>query len=510
MRAALERYGREKNTTGPRPKETVREQVRARLSLAVGGTIMQSISASLSKGTLKSAPLLDPPIATGLTESVNKIYDIVLKHGPVSREEWGQLPALFRRVRHLLRVYYDAVFTHRKTVEFKFCDMKDMSDVGLKLHECGLFLQLSPGRLSACLSSAPDLETFIFDDPIDLGRWRLEAAAIEQTVKADPEADDDDRERALELENKSGNDLAAYQLSFFLGDVLVAFLINPANDNKDKARQAKAMGRLVMMSTTPLYQLAFGDALTDAMRPVYWTPTPRCSSGFRMRAACQRWSRTGTLKDGLCKTAMEKLPGKAWAHQTPESLLGIMRGLIRKLEFEGDDFAETPIFVIILHQIYSRYGLEPFERASHLSDFEIIFYFLHRRLSKKPEKFQSAHEWLPLLKKYRNVPGATRKRHGWMILTISGRWDLLAMCGYGCGYAECPETSALLRLKEARVRGTRDPVVEDRLFQWGGASKACARCKAVSYCGAACQKADWKRHKSECAAEAAKNKNEEI
>ena len=36
------------------------------------------------------------------------------------------------------------------------------------------------------------------------------------------------------------------------------------------------------------------------------------------------------------------------------------------------------------------------------------------------------------------------------------------------------------------------------------------RCKAVSYCGTACQKADWKSHKSECEKEAAKNKNEEI
>ena len=128
-----------------------------------------------------------------------------------------------------------------------------------------------------------------------------------------------------------------------------------------------------------------------------------------------------------------------------------------------------------MHQIYSRYGLEPFERASHLSDHEIIFYFLHRRLSKKPEKFQSAAEWLPLLKKYRNVPNATRQRHGWMILTISGRWDLFGTGYYGCKYGGCPETSALERLKVARVRGRRDPVVEDRLFQWGGASKACAR-----------------------------------
>ena len=150
--------------------------------------------------------------------------------------------------------------------------MQDISDVGIKLHECGLFLQLSPSRLRACLSTAPEMETFVLDDPIDLGRWRLEAAAVQQTVNADPEADDDDRERAMDLEDKAGNDIAAYQLAFFLGDVLVAFLLNPVNDEKDRERQEKAMKRLVMISTSPMYRRALGDALTDAMRPVYWTP----------------------------------------------------------------------------------------------------------------------------------------------------------------------------------------------------------------------------------------------
>ncbi|KAF9233821.1 hypothetical protein BU15DRAFT_90206 [Melanogaster broomeanus] len=412
-----------------------------------------------------------------MTESVTRIHSIVMKHGTVSRAEWTEatlLPALFRRVRHLLRVYYDVV-----------------------LHEVGLFLQLNPGRFRACLSSAPEMETFVLDDPIDLGQWRLAAAAIEEAVKADPEADDGDRERMGDLEDKSGKDCAAYQLAFFLGDVLVAFLINPANDEKDKERQRKAMKKLVMMSTIPVYRRAFGDPLTDAMRPIYWTPK-----------VLVKFSHAGGLPALIGDWPWRKLPEQAWARQTAESLLGIMRELIRKIEMDGDEFTETPMFAGIMHQIYSRYGIDPFERASRLSEHEIIFYFLHRRLSKKPEKFQNAGEWLPLLKKYRNVPNATRKRHGWMIHTVSGRWDLLTF--YGCKFAGCPERSDLLELKALRVRGQRDPVVEDRLFQWGGASKACTRCKAVSYCGLACQKADWKRHKSECAKEAAGNKNEEI
>ena len=33
----------------------------------------------------------------------------------------------------------------------------------------------------------------------------------------------------------------------------------------------------------------------------------------------------------------------------------------------------------------------------------------------------------------------------------------------------------------------------------GAGFKHCSRCKQASYCGAACQNADWKRHKTRCA-----------
>ncbi|KAF9225005.1 hypothetical protein BS17DRAFT_779435 [Gyrodon lividus] len=46
---------------------------------------------------------------------------------------------------------------------------------------------------------------------------------------------------------------------------------------------------------------------------------------------------------------------------------------------------------------------------------------------------------------------------------------------YGCKYAGCPERSDLVKLQACWVRERRDPVVEDRLLQWGGASKACTR-----------------------------------
>mmetsp|Transcript_1938 Transcript_1938/g.2863 ORF Transcript_1938/g.2863 Transcript_1938/m.2863 type:complete len:100 (+) Transcript_1938:990-1289(+) len=45
-----------------------------------------------------------------------------------------------------------------------------------------------------------------------------------------------------------------------------------------------------------------------------------------------------------------------------------------------------------------------------------------------------------------------------------------------CGHRSCQE-------KEKKVKGFRN----------------CSRCKRIAYCSKECQRADWKRHKEECA-----------
>lgn len=94
-------------------------------------------------------------------------------------------------------------------------------------------------------------------------------------------------------------------------------------------------------------------------------------------------------------------------------------------------------------------------------------------MSRKPEQYKEYSAIRGLLKKYTRVPSTTRRRHGWMILTISGRWDCLTL--YGCANPDCTERDELLRLRELRKRGVRDPVVEERLYRWGGESKACTK-----------------------------------
>lgn len=186
-----------------------------------------------------------------------------------------KVPTLLRRIRHLLRVYYDAKLSGRKPAEFKYCDLQDISKVGLDLHECGLTLQLMPGRLRALFRHALAMDTFLLEEPLDLGKWRTHSFARNEAVAADIESTDDDRMDACELEEKAGHDLAAYQMSFFVGDVLVAWLLLSPADAAEERRAARAMEKLVEYACSPPYRKgqALGDALTDAMRPVYTTRT---------------------------------------------------------------------------------------------------------------------------------------------------------------------------------------------------------------------------------------------
>jgi hypothetical protein len=135
--------------------------------------------------------------------------------------------------------------------------------------------------------------------------------------------------------------------------------------------------------------------------------------------------------------------------------------------------------VNILYQIFVRYGSDPFGAASAHSSEHLLYYFLHRRLTKSthPERYRSRAHFEQLVSRFLCVPRATRRRHGWILLSVSGRWDCITH--YGCRNAACPEKTELLKLRDKRIRGRRDPHVEERLFKWGAQSKICARLAAV-------------------------------
>ncbi|KAF9804512.1 hypothetical protein IEO21_09354 [Rhodonia placenta] len=425
---------------------------------------------------IQFAPLLDPPVSGGMTDTLSRLKAIIMKEGPVSQSEYTEVPVLLRRLRYLLRAFYDAKIMKKSPVDPKYYDLKSMADVGLQLHRLGIYLQLKPARLRALCKTAPDTEVLVLDEPMDIGKWRKQAHNAAQALLEDPESNDSESVSVAELEVSADDDLAAFEMVPFVADVLVAFIQIPAHDNADKRRKGKALKRLVEFSTCPLHRSALGDYLADSMRPLYGSDklTQDFVAAGGLPALVLDWAES--FATTTSQKALDKLHSGAWQNQSVESLQHILRGLIHKVEKDVDEAVVNPLFVRIVHEIYSRYGKAPFERGSQLSHNEIIIFFLWRRFSSKPNAYKSPEAILGLLKKYRNVPWTTRQRHGWMTLSISGRWDCIEM--YGCKHADCPERQVLLYLKEKRIRAKPAQGMSRSVRVW--------------------TKADWKTHKETC------------
>jgi len=304
-----------------------------------------------------------------------------------------------------------------------------------------------------------------------------------------------------------------HYVGFFFGDVLSAWLLVKPLDDVEKQRVDRAAERLVEIYTNPLYKNALGDSLTDPMFAIY-----------RDQQAMVRFARRGGLvplfndwadsiaKDTACHSAIADLLPEAWENQTEASLFGIMRALRYKVAVESDETVVSPVFARVLHEIFSRYKLSPFEKASQIHDENdtILFNFLYKRLSRKPSAFRTLEGMQGLLQKYTHIPKIVRSRYVWLTLPLSGKWNALEDARYGCCRPECPEKKALLNLKQRRKRGVRNPEVEDRLTTWGEQSKFCKRCWTVTYCSVECQRAHWERHRPDCKEKDPQEKNEMI
>ncbi|KAJ7064760.1 hypothetical protein C8F01DRAFT_1354339 [Mycena amicta] len=421
---------------------------------------------------------------------------------PGQRVEFAKLPFLLKRIRHLLRVFYDFKVGRRVHPDMVFCDWKHTFDVGLILHKVGLCLQLDPPRLRAAMDAGGrELEAFLLDDDLDVGDFRKAAIIVEKRVAADVEAEDEERMAASEIEDAASEDLAAHIMAWFYGDMTVAFILNEhEGSTPDEKRWAKkALARLAHWSTSLTLRDTLGDSLTDAMRPIYWSAPVLikfCLAGG-LAALFGDWVNSSCRE--LCEDALKKLPDAAWENQTSASLAAITRELQAKLHQESDDIADTPIFIDACFSMYTHYGLAPLQRAGRREspNDPVVFYYLAHHLKRlSPSHQPTRADFARILADYKAMPSSTQKRYGWANLTISGRWDCLDY--YGCEANGCPEKKALEALRARRVRGVRDPVVERRLEEWGTKTMACKACGSVAYCSPGCQRAHWPTHKPEC------------
>lgn len=460
---------------------------------------MQAITGSplAAKGLVA---LQNPPVPNGMMHCVNELKRIVIdEYNEKKAAEFHKLPSILRRVRYLLRVFYDCQITRKSTPDTKFCDFKQMFDVSIKLHEVGLYLQLDPSRLRSFMSSGgKDAEKLVLEEPIDLGQWRKIANKLEKQVKNDEEADDDDREEVGIISDKASDDHAAHSMVWFFADVNVAFLLNDPLDEQEKKWAEEAADRLVKYSTSGTWRDILGDPLTDSMRPLYWDKKAlvRFSHAGGLGALYGDWYQSSAQT--LCEETLSTLPDTVWEHQTKASLFAITRELENRVEREGSKATSEPIFINACHNIYKRYGLAPFQIAAKRETFQtsIVFYFVTHQVRKDALKMETKQDWRNLFEDFKNLPPSLERRYSWTNLTVSNRWDCIDH--YGCDYRACPEKQALHKLREKRVKGVRDPAVEERLFNWAAKARACSGCSATSYCRPECQKAHWPIHKESC------------
>ena len=73
-----------------RRQETVREQVAERMQITIVDNVL-SIMKDMLIEEVDSAPLLTPPIATGMTETIECLKAILLKQNTISQEEYKQV-----------------------------------------------------------------------------------------------------------------------------------------------------------------------------------------------------------------------------------------------------------------------------------------------------------------------------------------------------------------------------------------------------------------------------------
>ena len=76
------------------PSAAVKQDVQARIADVVVASAMKAMVNALGSGPLPHTPKSDPPIATGLTDTVNKLKAIIASSHLVTRKKYQQVASL--------------------------------------------------------------------------------------------------------------------------------------------------------------------------------------------------------------------------------------------------------------------------------------------------------------------------------------------------------------------------------------------------------------------------------
>ncbi|CAF0877940.1 unnamed protein product [Adineta steineri] len=178
------------------------------------------------------------PIATA--KKGIKLLEQIIEKGTL----FFEIPSILYQIRYTLRSYFE------NTKDKKLMNM-DHGDLGLRLHELAVeFNHVYP--IEKLIQTDPIFEDLILNEMPDVGLLRIKAYKQRHLARDKKDYD---------LEDKSGEDLTAYEFSFFVNNVLASLVVNSSDENIS-LRALKQIHRLTAIN---LYRRALGDALSDAV-----------------------------------------------------------------------------------------------------------------------------------------------------------------------------------------------------------------------------------------------------
>ncbi|CAF3664974.1 unnamed protein product [Rotaria sordida] len=257
------------------------------------------------------------PIATA--KKGLKLLEQIFEEGVL----WFEVPAILYQIRYTLRAYFE------KTNDKKLMNVNH-GDLGLRLHELAVQLNyIYP--VEKLLMADPIFEDLILNEMPGVGSLRLQA--YEQRLLPRDQRDYD-------LEDKAGNDLTAYEFSFFINNVLASLVVN----SSDEKISLRALRQLHRLTTIDLYRQALGDALSDAINTYIYKNDQKIdlvekflsNSGVEilfydyLESACQL----------SAARMIKKITVGHWKKQSLKTIQLVIKQISKKIRYEGIELVE--------------------------------------------------------------------------------------------------------------------------------------------------------------------------
>jgi len=236
---------------------------------------------------------------------------------------WMEVPSILYQIRYLLRSYFE----NKK--DKKLMNMRT-GDLGLRLHELAVQFNIV-FAVEKLLKADPIFEDLILNEMPDVGSLRLKSYK-QRNLPRD--------QRDYDLEDKAGDDLTAYEFSFFINNVLASLVVS-SSDEKMSLRALKQLHRL---TTIDLYRNALGDALSDAINNYIYR---NYTNDFLVENFLSNSGIEILFHDYIeaaCKLSASRMIKQItighWKKQSLTTIQFVLKQISKKIRYEGIELVE--------------------------------------------------------------------------------------------------------------------------------------------------------------------------